>query len=285
MGFQSQNVGFVIRSSHNRYLDHARSDTTLHCAAQEWSVVHRYTVKLPKTDNRSAHEAILQVSYQQVQLACPETLLTYELPLRDGQKIPMLPSLSVYAVRVFESPDSVVNNEKPIEWLLLTSIAVENAEQALQIVQFYRWRWTIEQTFRTLKSQGLDIERSKLPDVQELIKMAIFALIAATQIMQLIQARDGKTDQDIHEVFDDVETQAIQALNTQLEGKTEKQKNPYPRYSLAFAVWVIARLGGWKPAASPRPPGPITILNGFTIFHNIMTGFQLKLEPLFQGSS
>lgn len=285
VGFTSQKLGFVIRSSHDRYLEHARSETTLHSAAKKWSEDCCYKVKLPATDKRSAHVAILQVSYQQVQLACPETLLNYELPLSDGQKIPMPPSLSVYAVRVFESPESVVNNEKPIEWLLLTSIPVENAEQALEIVQFYRWRWIIEQTFRTIKSKGLDIQHSQLPDVDELIKLAVFALIAATLIMQLVQARDGNTNQDIQEVFDDVEIQAIQALNTTLEGKTEKQKNPYPSYSLAFAVWVIARLGGWKPNASPRPPGPITILNGLTIFNNIMTGFRLKLEPLFQGSS
>jgi hypothetical protein len=285
VGFNSQKVGFVIRSSHDRYLDCARSGANLHSAAQEWSVECCYKVKLPATDKRSAHVAILNVSYRQVELACPETLLDYKLPLRDGQLIPMPPSLSVYAVRVFESPQSVVNNEKAIEWLLLTSIPVTNAEQALDIVQYYRWRWTIEQIFRTLKSKGLDIQHSQLPDVDELIKLAVFALIAATLIMQLVQARDGNTNQDIQEVFDDVEIQAIQALNTQLEGKTEKQKNPYPKYSLAFAVWVIARLGGWKPNASPRPPGPVTILNGVTIFHNIMTGFQLKLEPLFQGSS
>ena len=227
----------------------------------------------------------MQVSYAQVNIACSEHLLKYELPLSDGQKIPMPVNLPVYAVRVFESPESVVNNEKAIEWLLLTSIPVLNAEQALQIVQYYRWRWVIEQLFRTLKSQGLDIESSTIQKGEGLMKLSVLALIAATQIIQLVQARDGKTNQDIQAVFDDCEIQAIQHLNSQLEGKTEKQKNPYTPQSLAFAVWVIARLGGWKPAASPKPPGPITILNGFTIFYNIMIGFRLNLEPIFQRTS
>lgn len=285
MGFHSQNLGFVVRSCHDRYLDYACSEKTLHSEAEKWSEKHCYKVKLPKTDKRTAHEAVLQVSYGQVNIACPERLVKYELPLSNGQKIPMAANLPVYAVRVFESPDSVINNEEPIEWLLLTSIPVLNAEQALQIVQYYRWRWVIEQLFRTLKSQGLNIESSNIQKGESLMKLSVLALIAATQIMQLVQARDGKTNQDIQAVFDDCEIQAIQQLNSQLEGKTEKQKNPYPPQSLAFAVWVMARLGGWKPYASPKPPGPITILNGFTTFYNIMIGFRLKLEPIFQRTS
>lgn len=282
MGFHSQNLGFVVRSAHDRYLDYARSTKTLHSESEKWSEECCYKVKLPKTDKRSAHEAILQVSYGQVNIACPEHLLKYELPLNNGQTIQMMDNLPVYAVRVFESADSVVNNEQPIEWLLLTSIPVLNAEQALQIVQYYRWRWVIEQVFRTLKSQGLNMESSKVQDGEGLMKLSALSLIAATQIMQLVQARDGKTNQDIKSLFDECEIQAIQRLSSQLEGKTEKQKNPYPPQSLAFAVWVIARLGGWKPTASPKPPGPITILNGFTIFYNIMMGFRLNLEPQFQ---
>ena len=114
------------------------------------------------------------------------------------------------------------------------------------------------------------------------VKLAVLALIAATQILQLVQARDGKTDQIIQETFDDIEIQAIYQINTQLEGKTQKQKNPHSPKSLAFAVWVIARLGGWKPDASPRPPGPITILNGFIIFHNMMMAVRLKIETICQ---
>jgi Transposase DDE domain len=285
MGLQAQDVDFVIRSSQDRYLEHTRSGKTLHKQSQEWAQTYDYKVKLPATDKRSAHEATLQVSYQQVQIACPQYLLKSEITLRDGQKIEMADSLPLYAVRVFESPASVVNNEQPIEWLLLTSLPVLNTEQALQIIQYYRWRWVIEQVFRTLKSKGLDIQNSPIKPFNALAKLAVLALIAATQIMQLVQARDGKTEQDIQTVFDECEIQAIQLLNTELEGKTEKQKNPHPPQSLAFAVWVIARLGGWKPFASPKPPGPITILNGFTIFHNMMIGFRLKIEPICQRTS
>ena len=60
-----------------------------------------------------------------------------------------------------------------------------------------------------------------------------------------------------------------------LEGKTLKQKNHHPPDSLAWATWAIARLGGWTGYATERPPGPITMLEGFKRFAAIAQGFAL----------
>ena len=289
-GLQAQGVDFVIRSCQDRYLNETHSEITLHAQSRQWDIACCYKVALPATDTRSAHTAILQVSYQKVVIACPKHLIEIQAKnskntREDDLHMPQPPSMTLYAVRVHEAPESVVNNEQPIDWLLLTSHPVENCEQALEIIQFYRWRWVIEQIFRTMKSQGLDIEQSTVKEYEARVKLAILALIAATQILQLVQARDGQTDQLSQEVFDELEIQAIEQLNTQLQGKTQKQKNPHPTISLAFAVWVIARLGGWKPNASPRPPGPITIMNGMIIFHNMMIGFRLKIIPICQRTT
>ena len=283
VGFIVQNLDFVIRTYHNRYLEHLKSEDTLRTQSQEWAVQCCYKLKLPATDKRSAHEAILNVSYQKVTIACPEQaakeILT--LPSQPIETLVAMPEqLILYAVRVSEDPSSVVNNEKPIEWLLLTSHEVQSCEQALEIIQFYCWRWVIEQVFRTLKSKGLNIQSSRVDDYDALTKLALLALMAAVQILQLVQAREGKTEQKSEEVFDQTEIQVIQQLNKQLEGKTARQKNPHPALSLAFAAWVIARLGGWKPDASPRRPGPITMFDGMVIFHNIVAGYKLKSIPM-----
>lgn len=283
VGFVVQNLDFVIRTYHNRYLEHLKSEYTLRTQSEQWTVQCCYKLKLPATDKRSAHEAILNVRYQKVAIACPEQaakdILT--LPSQPIETLVAMPEqLILYAVRVSEDPSSVVNNEKPIDWLLLTSHEVESCEQALEIIQFYCWRWVIEQVFRTLKSKGLNIQSSRLDDYDALTKLALLALIAAVQILQLVQARDGKTEQKSDEVFDPTEIQVIEQLNKQLEGKTAKQKNPHPPLSLAFAAWVIARLGGWKPNASPRPPGPITLFDGMIIFHNIVCGYRLNSIPM-----
>jgi hypothetical protein len=59
-----------------------------------------------------------------------------------------------------------------------------------------------------------------------------------------------------------------------LEGKTQKQKNPHSKGSLAYATWVFARLGGWT--GYYGKPGPIVMLRGLTQFHAIKHGWSLR---------
>jgi hypothetical protein len=56
----------------------------------------------------------------------------------------------------------------------------------------------------------------------------------------------------------------LEALCRKLEGKTERQKNPHPKGSLAYVAWVCARLGGWT--GYYGKPGPIVMLEGWLEF-------------------
>jgi hypothetical protein len=84
--------------------------------------------------------------------------------------------------------------------------------------------------------------------------------------MQLVHARDGATPIPAEEVFTADEVEALRLQQPTLEGHTTKQKNPHAAGSLAWASWIIARLGGWKGYASESPPGPITMRHGLTRF-------------------
>ena len=58
-----------------------------------------------------------------------------------------------------------------------------------------------------------------------------------------------------------------------LEGKTERQRNPHPKDSLAWVSWIVARLGGWN--CYYKPPGPKTMRQGRYRFAAIAEGFAL----------
>ncbi|MEI9904577.1 MAG: hypothetical protein WDN06_11840 [Asticcacaulis sp.] len=118
-------------------------------------------------------------------------------------------------------------------------------------------RWAIEQFFRTLKQQGLQIEDSQVETAERLIKLTAIAAHAAALIMQLVQAREGRSEQDADIAFTPAEIETITALQPRLEGKTELQKNPHHKGSLAWAAWTIAKLGGWDGYPNSKPPGPI----------------------------
>lgn len=258
-------VDYVIRCRFDRP---TKSGTSLLQEVENWSQEGCYSVNVPATDQRSAHTAELVIKYGQVALKRSQ-----------GKSIKSLPDYhSCYVVEVKELQESVVGNEPPIHWLLVTSHGVSTIEMALQIVQWYKQRWNIEQVFRTLKTRGLRIESSQLDSYEKLQKITLLALIAAVKVLQLIKARDGTTSQPIAAAFSEAEQTCMLAVNKQLEGKTEKLKNPYSSDTLAFAAWVIARLAGWSGYKSQRPAGPIDFLIGLQRFNERFEGFMLAMD-------
>lgn len=260
-------IDFVLRSFQNRTLNYRRSGYNLNEHMTKQAVQASYEVKLPATDKRSAHVAKLQVKWTKVSLARPHDTQNKNLPL----------TLELTVIEVIEAADSVVNKEKPVHWRLLTSHHVEDFSQALQIIQWYTWRWVIEQLFRSLKRKGLDLQSAQVESPASLFNLTAMSLISAVQIMQLVQARDGNNKLHIKMVFTVEESLLIQDLNPKLEGRTEKLKNPHPIHSLAFAAWVVARLGGWSGYASQRPPGPITMAHGLRRLRDVF--FISQLDP------
>ena len=105
-------------------------------------------------------------------------------------------------------------------------------------------------------------------------KLVTAILIAAVKVMQLVAERDGQTRRPLTDVFDPDDQPALERVCQSLEGKTQRQKNPHPTASLAYAAWVFARLGGWT--GYYGKPGPIVMLRGLTQFHAIKHGWTLR---------
>ncbi|MFV8282890.1 hypothetical protein ACNKXS_15380, partial [Christiangramia marina] len=53
-------------------------------------------------------------------------------------------SVALSVVEIRERPETVPPGEEPVHWILLTTHNVQDVEQALQIVAWYKQRWQIE---------------------------------------------------------------------------------------------------------------------------------------------
>jgi hypothetical protein len=236
-----------------------------HAASLDVSGIEEIKVR-ERTGKRSAHVAKLEIRYGKVEIKKPKNCSDKNAP----------PSVKLCVVDIKELPESVIGDEEPIHWCLLTTHEISTYEDALNIMRWYCLRWNIEQLFRTLKKQGLQIESSQIETGESLTKLAIIALRAATQTMQLTLARESnKVDRPVSDVFAEEEVEVLNVLQKKLQGKTAKQKNPHLIGKLSWAAWIIARLGGWKGYASERPPGPITMIRGQTEFSSICRGWFL----------
>jgi len=258
--FKPAGVEKLVRAAQDRCLT---DETSLFSKADAWKETAPMVVDLPAAPGRKARKAELCVSFGKVEIMRPKNRGA-------DSALPEAIPLTLVIGREVNPPEG----EEPAIWFLLTTHQVNDFADARRIIGFYRQRWTIEQLFRTMKTKGFDVEALRQEQDGPLEKLVTAILIAAIKVMQLVAERDGIARRPLTDVFDPDDQPALERVCKDLEGKTEKQKNPHPRGSLAFAAWVFARLGGWT--GYYGKPGPIVMLRGLTQFHAIKHGWGLR---------
>jgi hypothetical protein len=258
------NVELIVRSNWNRKIElESGASTQLFAFVDSLPEAARFSVTIPAAPGRKERTAELALRFSPVTLCKPHPSPAPDLP--DTIRLTMVDVREV----------SSNHDGKPIHWRLLTTHVVANSKRARRVVDLYRKRWTIEEFFRTLKSAGFDIEEADIGEPEVMIKFVGAAAVAAVTIMQLVRARDGTTREEVADAFEPDDQPVLEALSAQLEGATARQKNPHPKGTLAFAAWVIARLGGWT--AYYGKPGPKVMRQGLDDFRRIKYGTTLRL--------
>ena len=261
----NQNTHLIIRSCRDRIIKNSKYKK-LYEHLDQTEEAGRIRIEIPRDirTGRKKREALLSIKHSVIDIARPQNCSD-----KSASK-----SVKLYVVEAKEL--DCPSGQEPVHWRLFTTHIVGNFSEAKQIILWYRMRWTIEQVFRTIKSQGLNIEESQIESGENLMKLAILALCAAIQIMQLISARDGTTELKTQDLFTTDERLFMAALLTKVEGKTQKQQNPHPKDNLAWAAWIVARLGGWHCyTKSEGPPGPIVMGRGLKRFQEMFDGWNL----------
>jgi hypothetical protein len=237
---------------------------TLEATVASFPVASCRSLELVERAGRPVRRAKLELRFGAV---------TIKRPHRCDPTLPDGVSLRVVEVSELDAPAG----QQPLRWCLLTTHQVQSTVEAWQIVDWYKLRWTIEQLFRTLKKQGLRLEDSQVETAERLLKLTAIATHAAALIMQLVQAREGRRVQPASIAFTADEISALRAIEAnRYAPRTEKQRNPHPAGTLAWAAWIIARLGGWDGYSSSKPPGPITFRHGLEYFHGVADGWALR---------
>jgi hypothetical protein len=256
-------VHMLTRAMHDHRL---ASGGLLSAAVASAAIQDRRAVDIVERDRRPARTAELALRFGEVALARPRK--------KGCAGLPASVALSFVEVAEIDPPEGV----EPVKWLLLTTHEIDDVEMAWRVVGWYKRRWLIEQYFRILKTQGFRIEDSQLHTAERLTKLVAIAAKAAVIVMQLTQARDGRDDQPASNAFNDAEIEALSALERRLREKTPRRINRHTPRSLAWAAWIIARLGGWNgyTSAKAKPPGPITFYNGLAYFRACADGWALR---------
>lgn len=227
----------------------------------------RFAATIPAAPGRPARDTELAVRF------APALL---RRPLNGADPaLPATVAVTLLDVRETTSPGA---GGKPVHWRLSTTREIADLAQARHVVDLYRRRWAIEEFFRTLKTAGFDIEAADIGEPRAMINLVAAATVAAVTVRQLVQARDGATGQRLADAFDTGDRPLLEAVCATLEGATARQRNPHPEGSLAYAAWVLARLGGWT--GYYGKPGAMVMRIGLEQFRAIKLGASLALRDV-----
>lgn len=161
-------------------------------------------------------------------------------------------SVSVYVVHCKET--NPPENEKPIEWYLLSNYPVDSIEDALTLVNWYLCRWQIEIFFKVLKS-GCKVEELQFESLGNTSNCLALYMIIAWRILFFMMMGRVCPELSCELLFEKSEWQALFAV---LKKKKPPQKPP----TLNDMLFMVAQLGGFLARKSDGMPGPKVIWLG-----------------------
>ncbi len=262
-------IEWIVRACQNRALSRentAETDTVYvreHVFAQ--SVLFSHTVKVrgrePKVgcETRSRRQA--RVS-RTAEVAVRAARVALRPPYRPAGKLPTV-MLNVVLVHEADPPPG----EEPIEWLLLTSLPIDDPEQVRRVIQYYCTRWMIEVFFRVLKS-GCRVEERRFEQLDRLLTCLAVYLIVAWRVLYVCRLGRSCPDLDCEAVFEPAEWKAVWKVVC----RTDPPRTP-PR--LGEMVRLVAQLGGYVNRKRAAPPGPQTLWIGLQRAHDFALCWQL----------
>jgi len=219
----------------------------------QWVEVPRQGCRLPRT-------AKLEVRHAQVVLKPP--------------KDKPYPPLSVWLVHATEVDSSPAVS--PLDWMLLTTVAVNSFEEAAQCLRWYVNRWNIEVYHKTLKS-GCRIEDRQLEEAENLETCLMMDMVVAWRIHHLTKLSRETPDVPCSVFFEEAEWRALCAF------KTKDVKTSHKEPTLREATRMVASLGGFLGRKRDGEPGTITLWRGLTKLQVITDTYLLFLPHLRAG--
>ena len=249
----------LIRARTNRTLS---NKTKLFNYLSDQQPKGNYNLLIEAKQGRKKRIATMEIRYKQV-----------EIIKTAGASKDTAGSINLYLI---EAKEINYSGADKICWRLLTTIPVESLEIAKMCIEWYSWRWTIEEVFKILKKEGYNIEASELEYASSVRKMCLMIMEVVIKLFLMRLAYgDPEVELSADSCFTTTEQKFLEHQIIQLEGKTEKQKNPYKTKDLKRYVWAIARLGGWKGYESKRKPGITTLWIGLKYFKASMQGWEI----------
>jgi hypothetical protein len=247
---------YVVRASSQRSFTLDGED--VYTAIQFAPVSGHYALEVKRRPDREARLTTIQVRFGSLTLRRPKRAT--------GER----ETITLQVIDAVEPQPPAA--EKPIHWVLLTSLPVNDLPQAREVIRYYTYRWLIERFHYTLKS-GCRIEASQLRTADRLDRLlAVYSAVAWHLLWLTYQAR-LTPDAPCTTVLTPSEWQALYAF---IHHSARLPKAPPP---LRQAARWIAQLGGFLGRKADGDPGVKVLWRGWSRLQDIVNTWSI-FHPL-----
>lgn len=247
-----EGVDLLIRARIDRRVAHPEAKLWASVTSQAPGAT--VVVQVTARDGKPARKAHLTVRWRLVTLQPPKNRYAESLP-----------PIDLWAIHAHE--ESPPANTKPIEWMLLTMLAIDQAQDALRALEWYTCRWGIEVWHKVLKS-GCQIEARELQTADRLLRcLAVFSVVAWHVLYATMLARHVP-NAPCTMLLDDDHWQALYCFT---------HRTPIPPDqppTLRQAVRWIAKLGGFLGRKGDGEPGITAIWRGLQRLYDMTLMFR-----------
>src|SRR3954468_2162619 len=264
---QSAGARFVVRASHlTRVVDVDEQKTSLREVVDRLSPkafrkinIAKRTPKMKKGSRSYRSHPPRKARTAEISIAA--TRVTMRVPRYTGR---IASEFSVNVVRIWEPRPP--RGETPIEWVLLTTEAVDTKPELNRVVDIYRRRWSIEEFFKALKT-GCALEKRQITSYEGMRK--VLSLLAPLAY-RLLLYRGWLTQRP-----DDPARSIFEELDLILLARGQRKPVAKPK-TVHEALTLLARLGGH--IKNNGAPGWITLGAGLEKLLSIKLGWLIAQE-------
>jgi hypothetical protein len=261
---------FVIRSNQDR---------AIYCHEQAIShlMLRDYVVQMPSLTSRIVHvpaatlikkpkktgkktevkrptrDAEMQVAAGVVWLRPP----TKKHGCHGNERLPL------GVIRIWE-PNPPAGQE-PLEWVLFTNHEIRQADDALQVIEWYQCRWIIEEFHKAMKT-GCGVENPQFQYVDRLEPVIILLSVVALSLLNLreLARRPDAKDRPARQVISEEYIEIVSLW---------RHKEARPDWTIHDFCMGLARLGGHLNRKYDGLPGWLTLWRGWR-----------QMIPMVQGA-
>jgi len=244
----------VTRAQHDRCCEVDAQFVKLHASARSWEPVGPVRpIEVASQKGTPARAAAVRIAWQMVTLQPPANGRGRE------RGVPLV----VWAVRVWE-PEPPARVE-PIDWLLLTNVAVNGAADAWERVAWYACRMVAEEYHKGMKT-GVSVEALQL--TRGRLEPAVGVLSAVAVVLLAVRDAGRAEATAARPASAWVPPSWVTVLSLW------RHQEARPEWTVGQFLWALGRLGGHQNRPSDGPPGWITLWRGWA-----------KLQAMLQGAA